>query len=67
MQQIEVVLRFDDVYRYVFLIELLACNKRMAIYCVFASLVIDTDKRNKSDKNSYETRHQHGKPKLIIE
>jgi hypothetical protein len=67
MQQIEVVLRFDDVYRYVFFIELLACNKRMANYYVFASLVIDTDKRNKSDKNSYETRHQHGKPELIIE
>ena len=32
-----------------------------------ASLVVDTDKRNKSDKNSYETRHQHAKPELIIE
>jgi hypothetical protein len=34
---------------------------------MFASLVVDTDKRNKSDKNSYETRHQHAKPELIIE
>jgi hypothetical protein len=62
MDKIVVVLRFDDVYRYVF-----ARNKRMANYYMFASLVINTDKRNKSDKNSYETRHQHGKPELIIE
>jgi hypothetical protein len=62
MDKIVVVLRFDDVYRYVF-----ARNKRMANYYMFASLVINTDKRNKSDKNSYETRHQHGKSELIIE
>jgi hypothetical protein len=67
MDKIVVVLRFDDVYRYVFSLKLFACNKRMANYYMFASLVINTDKRNKSDKNSYETRHQHGKPELIIE
>lgn len=63
MDKIVVVLRFDDVYRYGFFIETL----RLANYHVFASLVIDTDKRNKSDKNSYETRDQHGKPELITE
>jgi hypothetical protein len=62
MDKIVVVLRFDDVYRYVF-----ARNKRMANYYMFASLVLNTDKRNKSDKNSYETRHQLGKPELITE
>ena len=67
MHKIVLVLRFDDVYRVFFFIELFARNKRMANYYVFASLVIDTDKRNKSDKNSYETRHQHGKPELITE
>ena len=35
MHKIVVVLRFDDVYRVLFFIELLARNKRMAIYCVF--------------------------------
>jgi hypothetical protein len=36
MHKIVVVLRFDDVYRYVFFTELFACNKTMAIYYVFS-------------------------------
>lgn len=67
MDKIGVVLSFDDAYRYVFFIETLRMQQEDGHYCVFASLVIDTDKRNKSDKNSYETRHRHGKPELIIE
>jgi hypothetical protein len=50
-----------------FFIETLRMQQEDGQLLLFASLVIDTDKRNKSDKNSYETRHQHGKPELIIE
>jgi hypothetical protein len=67
MHKIVVVLRFDDVYRVLFFIELFARNKRMAYITCLASRVLDTVKRNKSDKDSCETRHQHGKPELITE
>jgi hypothetical protein len=68
MHKIVVVLRFDDVYRVLLFIETLphATREWPFITCL-ASRVLDTVKRNKSDKNSYETRHQHGKPELITE
>jgi hypothetical protein len=42
-------------------------TRRWPFITYLASRAIDTDKRNKSDKNSYETRHQHGKPEIITE